>query len=40
MCVPGSIDQAHKPDEFIETAQVEVCEAFVRKLIDWAAGAG
>lgn len=40
MCGPGSIDQAHKPNEFIEIAQVEACEAFLRKLIAWAAGPG
>lgn len=37
VCGPGSIDQAHRPDEFIELAQVEACAAFLRKLIDWAA---
>ncbi len=39
ICGPGSIDQAHKPDEFIEIAQIEACEDFVRRLIDWAATA-
>jgi len=38
ICGPGSIDQAHRPDEFIELAQVDSCEAFLRKLIAWAAG--
>ncbi len=38
ICGPGSIDQAHRPDEFIELAQVDACEAFLRKLIAWAAG--
>ena len=38
LCGPGSIDQAHKPNEFIEIAQVEACEAFLRKLIAWSAG--
>ena len=33
---PGSIDQAHKADEFIEISQVEQCVDFVGKLIDWA----
>ena len=37
ICGPGSIDQAHQPDEFIETAQIEACSDFMRKLIDWAA---
>ena len=35
---PGSIDQAHQPDEFIELSQVAACEAFLHKLADWAAG--
>jgi acetylornithine deacetylase len=30
---PGSIEQAHQPDEFIEVAQLEAGEAFVRRLI-------
>lgn len=34
VCGPGSIDQAHQPDEFIEISQVEEGEAFLRKLID------
>lgn len=31
---PGSIDQAHKPDEFISYAQVAACEAFFARLIE------
>jgi acetylornithine deacetylase len=34
VCGPGSILQAHKPNEYIEVAQVEQCEAFLRKLMD------
>lgn len=37
VCGPGSIDQAHRPNEFIAISQVEACEAFLRKLIAWAA---
>jgi acetylornithine deacetylase len=37
VCGPGSIDQAHQPNEFIEIAQVEACAALLRKLRDWAA---
>ena len=25
VCSPGSLDVAHKPDEYIETAQLEAC---------------
>ncbi|MDX1574663.1 MAG: acetylornithine deacetylase [Kiloniellales bacterium] len=39
ICGPGSIDQAHKPDEFIEISQIEACEDFLRRLIEWAATA-
>jgi acetylornithine deacetylase len=31
---PGSIDQAHQPNEYIELSQVEEGVAFVRRLID------
>jgi acetylornithine deacetylase len=34
---PGSIEQAHQPDEFIELSQLEEGEAFLRRLIAWAA---
>lgn len=34
---PGSIDQAHKPNEFIALEQVAACESFLLKLRDWAA---
>jgi acetylornithine deacetylase len=34
VCGPGSIDQAHKPDEFIAKEQIDQCEAFLRKLFE------
>ena len=30
---PGSIDQAHKPDEYISYEQVAACEAFFDRII-------
>lgn len=33
VCGPGSIDQAHQPDEFIEKAQLLAGETFIRRLI-------
>ena len=33
ICGPGSIDQAHKPDEWIARSELAACEAFLRKLI-------
>jgi acetylornithine deacetylase len=35
MCGPGSIDQAHQPDEFISLAQVEEGTRFIRRLIEY-----
>jgi acetylornithine deacetylase len=37
VCGPGSIEQAHQPDEFIELSQLAEGEAFLRRLIAWAA---
>ncbi len=34
VCGPGSIVQAHQPDEFIELAQVEAYTGFLRRLIE------
>lgn len=31
---PGSIEQAHKPDEFIDLEQIDACTSFLRKLIN------
>lgn len=36
VCGPGSILQAHQPDEFIELSQMQLGEEFLRKLIAWA----
>ncbi len=33
ICGPGNIEQAHKPDEFIEVAELRKCEAFMGKLV-------
>jgi acetylornithine deacetylase len=34
VCGPGSIEQAHKPDEFIALEQVAQCERFVLRLFE------
>ena len=34
VCGPGSIEQAHKPDEFIALEQIALCEGFMRRLMD------
>jgi acetylornithine deacetylase len=33
ICGPGSIDQAHKPDEYCELSEYAACETFLRKVI-------
>ncbi len=37
MCGPGSVKQAHLPDEFVSLEQLGLCERFLRRLADWAA---
>jgi acetylornithine deacetylase len=34
VCGPGSIEQAHKPDEFIDLEQIALCEDFMARLRD------
>ena len=38
VCGPGNIDQAHKPDEFLELSQLDLCADFLRRLADRVAG--
>ena len=33
ICGPGSIDDAHKPDEFIAISEMQKCETFMKRLI-------
>lgn len=33
ICGPGSIDQAHQPNEYIDISQVDECEKFIQKLV-------
>jgi len=37
ICGPGSIDQAHRPDEYVDIPQLRECSDFLVKLADWAA---
>ena len=32
ICGPGSIEQAHKPDEYVDLDQIAQCEAFLERL--------
>ena len=34
ICGPGSIAQAHKPNEYVELEQISRCEAFLRRLME------
>jgi acetylornithine deacetylase len=36
LCGPGSIEQAHQPDEYVEISQMERGVAFMRRLTEWA----
>ncbi len=36
VCGPGHIAQAHRPDEFVELAQLERCERFLQRLAEHA----
>lgn len=33
ICGPGSIDQAHKPDEFVSRHQIEICDQMMSNLV-------
>ncbi|MDE1904588.1 MAG: M20/M25/M40 family metallo-hydrolase, partial [Alphaproteobacteria bacterium] len=34
ICGPGSIEQAHRPDEFIALDQVKQCATFMQRLLE------
>ncbi len=36
ICGPGSITQAHKPDEYVEQSQLDACDNFLEQLACWA----
>ncbi|MEG9861615.1 MAG: acetylornithine deacetylase [Parvularculales bacterium] len=38
VCGPGDIAQAHKPDEFIELSQIDLCEQFMERVLAYATG--
>lgn len=40
VCGPGSIEQAHRPNEFVALEQLARCEAFISRLMEPAALAG
>ncbi len=34
VCGPGGISEAHRPDEYVELAQLERCRRLVERLVD------
>jgi acetylornithine deacetylase len=36
LCGPGSVTEAHQPNEFVAVEQLQTCEVFLRRLADWA----
>jgi acetylornithine deacetylase len=40
VCGPGSIDVAHKPDEYITRAELAAGQAFLDRLLEWAQSGG
>ncbi|MCF3936611.1 acetylornithine deacetylase [Acuticoccus sp. M5D2P5] len=40
VCGPGSIEQAHKPDEFVARDQLTRCDTFLGRVVDWARAPG
>ncbi|MNJ81717.1 Acetylornithine deacetylase [compost metagenome] len=40
VCGPGSMDQGHKPDEFISLEQLAACDAMLHRLALYLQGAG
>lgn len=35
VCGPGSMEQGHKPDEFVSIEQLDGCDAMLARLADW-----
>jgi len=33
VCGPGTIEVAHKPNEHVSIAQLEICDVFLQKLL-------
>lgn len=35
VCGPGSMEQGHKPDEFVSIEQLAECDALLGRLVEW-----
>jgi acetylornithine deacetylase len=40
VCGPGSMDQGHKPDEYVTVAQLQACDAMLGRLGEVLEGEG
>jgi acetylornithine deacetylase len=36
ICGPGSMNQGHKPDEYVTSEQLALCDAMLKRLVDHA----
>ena len=36
VCGPGDIAQAHQPNEYLLASQIDACEGFMRRMVEWA----
>ncbi|RMR24485.1 Acetylornithine deacetylase, partial [Pseudomonas savastanoi pv. glycinea] len=36
VCGPGSMEQGHKPDEFISVAQLDACDEMLKRVLAFA----
>ena len=34
VCGPGSIDQAHRPDEYVSRQQMQYCDSMIENLVN------
>ena len=35
VCGPGDIAQAHQPNEYTSPPQIDACEVFMRRMVEW-----
>ena len=35
VCGPGDIAQAHQPNEYLLASQIEACEGFMKRMVEW-----
>ena len=35
VCGPGDIAQAHQPNEYILAPQIDACEGFMHRMVEW-----